>query len=197
MSLRFFSAIFGGGGERRRHYNGIWVDGLDAVVGNFEEGHILFGVYGVTTPFTEEVRLVPYLVVLDLALVARGDGGHEVAVVLVVGGRAFMVGLYVVAGLARPHRGAVEASHDGYAVGDRLVHYEVIFGPGTDGITGVASVGEIALGADLDVVPGEVLPYPLEAACLCDVERLHYVGGVRLFFEKEIDAHGVYGGKGN
>ena len=89
---------------------------------------------------------------MDAAFEVLHEGGHEVAVVL----EALRRGCLNAAGAARPLRRTFQASDDLQPGRAGSVHQPVVLVPGA---LAVLVVKEVALGRDLDLVPGEHLAY--------------------------------------
>ena len=66
----------------------------------------------------------------------------------------------------------------------------IVFVPGGFG-WGIAPVFEVALGVDLDVLPGKLLAQPVETGLGRQLHRLLALGRLDLFVQEDIDAEGV------
>ncbi len=145
-------------------------------------------------PLLVAVRLIPDLVVANLAPVAFGHGGSEVAEVCEVVGRG--VGAQLVAARPAPGRRVAQPGDNGDVTRRSQLDDVIVLGPGIDAGRVVAPVDEVVLGVDLDVLPGKLLANEAEAGRLHQVENLGAFGRLSLLLQKRVDTKGADRGIG-
>ncbi len=180
--------------QRAANNHDLRVNRLERVIGAAQQAGVGFRVHVLVAPFRVDVRLVPHLIVADAPPVAFGYCDGEIDVILHVVGRGFLADVRV--GVCPVGRVA-QARLDFQPVLPGQINDMVVLGPGVNGVglpiavQVVAAVCEVAAPVDFDVLPGELLPYPVKPGVGNHLHLPLALLWLDLLFQKRVDAEWV------